>query len=71
MTSSVHRPDHVISFFNSINALLATVGNAAILVAFRSNPRLLDKSFNVLILNLTISDLAVGLLDLPWEVSIS
>ena len=64
----VYVPDHLLSAFNAMTSLLASVGNAAILIAFRANPRLLDKSFNVLILNLTVADLAVGLLDVPWKV---
>ena len=68
-SDDVYVPDHVLSACNVLTSLLATLGNAAILVAFRSNPRLLDKSFNVLILNLCVADLAVGALDVPWQVS--
>jgi len=60
---------HVLSACYGVTSFLAGFGNLIILVIFATNRKMLDKNFNVLILNLTIADLAVGVLDLPWKAS--
>jgi len=52
-------------------SLLAGVGNFTLLSVFAINRTMLDKNFNDLILNLTIADLAVRVLDLSWQVSLN
>jgi len=61
----------IVSVCYGMISLLAGVGNFTILILFATNRKMLDNNFNVLILNLTIADLAVGVLDLPWQVSLN
>jgi len=60
---------HVLSVCYGITSFLAGFGNFTILAMFATNRKMLEKNFNLLILNLTFVDLAVGVLDIPWKAS--
>ena len=52
----------------AITGVLGFVGNFVTLSAFVVERKLLRKNFNLLILNLTVADLFVAVLDIPFQV---
>src|SRR6218665_223932 len=49
-------------------AVLAFIGNSVTLLAFVVERKLLRKNFNLLVLNLTLADMCLAVLDIPFQV---
>src|SRR6218665_1536498 len=64
LTASVY----VISCCYGITSVVGVVGNGVILLVFIVERKLLRNNFNIFILNLTLTDLCIALLDLPFQV---
>lgn len=58
---------YVISCCYGITSVVGVVGNGVILLVFVVERKLLRNNFNLLILNLTLADLCIALLDLPFQ----
>lgn len=69
-TNPIWTSGRFVTIWYSVTSALAGFGNLVILLTFASYRKLLDKNFNVLILNLAVADFAVGAFDMPGLVSI-
>jgi len=61
----VYISSHWLTAIYGFISVSAGLGNITVLITFMMKRKLLEKNFNLLILNLSVADLFVGVFDLP------
>jgi len=68
---SINVSTYISSICFAIAGALGFVGNSVTLLAFIVERKLLRKNFNLLVLNLTLADMCVAVLDIPFQVALN